>query len=71
MCGRFTRQYTWEELVRLYRLTEDYFKPNLQPRYNICPTTTIDTVVEHDGSGRSNQCAGASSLPGGNISSRK
>jgi putative SOS response-associated peptidase YedK len=47
MCGRFTRLYTWEQLVRLYRLTLGY--SNLQPRYNICPTTTIDTVVEKDG----------------------
>lgn len=38
--------YTWEELVRLYRLTDPYMFSNLQPRYNICPTTTIDTVVE-------------------------
>lgn len=49
MCGRFTRRYTWEELVRLYRLTDPYFISNLQLRYNICPTTTIDTVVEYDG----------------------
>jgi putative SOS response-associated peptidase YedK len=42
--------YTWEELVRLYRLTDPYTISNLQPRYNICPTTTIDTVVEVNGS---------------------
>jgi len=41
--------YTWEELVRLYRLTDPYMISNLQPRYNICPTTTIDTVVEECG----------------------
>jgi putative SOS response-associated peptidase YedK len=39
--------YTWEELVRLYRLT-DPFTSNLQPRYNVCPTTEIDTVVFGD-----------------------
>lgn len=44
MCGRFTRMYVWEELVRLYRLTETYMISNLLPRYNICPTTTIETV---------------------------
>ena len=43
MCGRFTRLYTWPELVALYRLTLG--KSNLQPRYNISPTTTIDTIV--------------------------
>jgi putative SOS response-associated peptidase YedK len=39
--------YTWEELVRLYRLT-DPFMTNLQPRYNICPTTTVDVIVSGD-----------------------
>jgi len=41
--------YTWEELIRLYRLTVPNIPSNLQPRYNICPTTTIDAVVEKDG----------------------
>lgn len=49
MCGRFTRMYTWEELVRLYRLTSPRNIPNLQPRYNICPTTTVDAIIEQDG----------------------
>lgn len=48
MCGRFTRMYTWEELVRLYRLGDPYMLSNLQPRYNICPTTEIDVVVRGD-----------------------
>ncbi len=47
MCGRFTRKYTWRELYELYRLTSP--ASNLQPRYNICPTTTIDTVISRDG----------------------
>ena len=47
MCGRFTRYYTWAELVRLYRLTMP--ASNLQPRYNICPTTTVDVVIFGDG----------------------
>lgn len=29
--------------MRLYRLTLG--TSNLQPRYNICPTTTIDAIV--------------------------
>ena len=49
MCGRFTRMYTWRELVALYRLTDQAPPSNLQPRYNICPTTTIDAVVERGG----------------------
>jgi putative SOS response-associated peptidase YedK len=48
MCGRFTRMYTWEELVRLYRLTDPYMISNLQPRYNICPTKEIDVVLRGD-----------------------
>src|SRR6266851_2963714 len=49
MCGRFTYRLTWPELVRLYRLTLDAPARNTQPRYNICPTTNIDAVIEHDG----------------------
>ena len=44
MCGRFTRMYTWHELVELYRLTMGA-PSNLEPRYNICPTDTIDVVL--------------------------
>ncbi len=47
MCGRFTNRLTWREIVGLYRLTVPA-KPerNLPARYNICPTTTIDAVIE-------------------------
>ena len=47
MCGRFTRMYTWQELVALYRLTLG--ASNLQPRYNIFPPTQVDAVLEMDG----------------------
>jgi putative SOS response-associated peptidase YedK len=43
MCGRFTRNYTWSEIRRLYQLTAP--ESNFQPRYNICPITDIDAVV--------------------------
>jgi putative SOS response-associated peptidase YedK len=49
MCGRFTYKLTWAEIVKLYRLTLDLPARNTQPRYNTCPTTTIDTVVSSDG----------------------
>jgi putative SOS response-associated peptidase YedK len=49
MCGRFTYRLTWPELVRLYRLTLDAPARNTQPRYNICPTTSIGAVIERDG----------------------
>jgi hypothetical protein len=38
MCGRFTRQYTWQQLHALYRLTVPEAIPNFQPDYNVCPT---------------------------------
>jgi putative SOS response-associated peptidase YedK len=47
MCGRFTYKLTWPELMRLYRLTAPARNP--QPRYNVCPTDTIDAVIERDG----------------------
>ena len=48
MCGRFTQKYTWRELVELYRLTQT--ARNLEPRYNVSPTTTIDALRVRDGS---------------------
>ena len=47
MCGRFTQNYTWREIVALYQLTQPAL--NLQARYNIAPTTTIDAVIPRDG----------------------
>jgi putative SOS response-associated peptidase YedK len=46
MCGRFTQAYTWEELSRLYRLTQP--ARNVRPQYNICPTDPIDVIMPGD-----------------------
>ena len=43
MCGRFTQAYTWEQLVRLYRLTMPAV--NTQPSYNVCPTDQVDVIL--------------------------
>jgi putative SOS response-associated peptidase YedK len=45
MCGRFTRNYTWAQIHGMYSLISP--ASNLQPRFNICPTDTIDAVVDH------------------------
>src|SRR6476660_2204987 len=49
MCGRFTNKLTWDEIMRLYRLTIKAPPHNLPPRYNICPTDPVDVVTERDG----------------------
>jgi putative SOS response-associated peptidase YedK len=49
MCGRFTYKLTWEEIVRLYRLTLDQPARNTQARYKVRPTDPVDTIVERDG----------------------
>ena len=49
MCGRATYKLTWEEIVALYRLTLGTAPHNFQPRFNVCPTTKIDAVIEQDG----------------------
>ena len=41
-CAVASPKATWRELVELYRLTQP--ARNLQPRYNIAPTTVIDAV---------------------------
>ena len=40
MCGRFTQNYTWEQVHAFLSV----FGPphNLQPHYNIAPTDTVD-----------------------------
>ena len=45
MCGRFTRNYTWQQIQALYRLTAPAAIPNFQPRFNVCPTDPVDTIV--------------------------
>ena len=50
MCGRFTNRLTWREIVALYRLSVPANpERNLPARYNICPTTMIDAVIEREG----------------------
>src|ERR1700692_1045750 len=53
MCGRFTNQYAWRELVDLYRITEPYIHPisNLEPRFNFAPMQR-GVVVRLDKEGR-------------------
>jgi putative SOS response-associated peptidase YedK len=41
---------TWREIVALYRLSVPATpERNLPARYNICPTQTIDAVIEREG----------------------
>jgi putative SOS response-associated peptidase YedK len=54
MCGRFTYKLTWPEIVKLYRLSLDTPARNPQARHNICPTTTVDTVIGRKGVGELN-----------------
>jgi putative SOS response-associated peptidase YedK len=49
MCGRSTYKLTWEEIVRLYKLTLDVAPHNFRPRHNVCPTTPIDAVIYSEG----------------------
>ena len=53
MCGRLTNQFTWRELVDLYRITEPYIAPisNLEPRFNFAPMQR-GIVIRLDKEGR-------------------
>ena len=52
MCGCFTARYTWAEVRAYYNLIPSEPPSNMRPRYNVCPTTTIDAVIR-DEAGRS------------------
>lgn len=45
MCGRFTQTYTWAEIHAMYNLVPATPR-NLQPRYNIAPTTQVGVVTQ-------------------------
>ena len=45
----FHQSTAWREIVALYRLSVPAFpERNLPARYNICPTTIIEAVIERD-----------------------
>lgn len=50
MCGRFAKHYTWEEIHAFSKpLTRPEMMPNFEPRYNVCPTQTIDVITQFEG----------------------
>lgn len=50
MCGRFAKHYTWEEIHAFSQpLTRPEMMPNFEPRYNVCPTQTVDVITQFKG----------------------
>ena len=49
MCGRTTKNYSWEQVHALYRLGLPSAIPNMQPSFNVCPTDPVDVIVPRDG----------------------
>jgi putative SOS response-associated peptidase YedK len=52
MCGRYTDNLTWSQIVELYRLTmPDEAPPGLRPSYNVAPTHVMP-IIRPAGNGR-------------------
>jgi putative SOS response-associated peptidase YedK len=63
MCGRYTHNLTWEQIVNLYRLTLPEEKPErLGPNYNVAPTHVMP-IIRPAGNGRELVMAGWGLIP--------
>lgn len=63
MCGRYTFNLTWEQIVSLYRLTLPEAPPErLRPNYNVAPTHVMP-IVRPAGNGRELVMAGWGLIP--------
>jgi putative SOS response-associated peptidase YedK len=49
MCGRTTKNDTWEQIHAMCQPTRPAALPNMQPSFNVCPTDLVDAIVERDG----------------------
>ncbi|MFO1086539.1 MAG: SOS response-associated peptidase [Reyranellaceae bacterium] len=63
MCGRYTYKLTWQEIVRLYRLTlPDEPPEKLRESYNVAPTHVMP-IIRPSGNGRELVMAGWGLVP--------
>lgn len=52
MCGRYTHDYTWEQIYRMYQLIQQAPPSNMPSNFNVCPTQVVD-VIRATAQGRS------------------
>ncbi len=53
MCGRYsTSRMTWREIHDLYRITEGVAALNLEPNFNVTPTSRMPIVRDREEDGR-------------------
>ena len=63
MCGRYTHNLTWQQIVSLYRLTlPDGEPPGLKPSWNVAPTHVMP-IIRPAGNGRELVMAGWGLVP--------
>jgi len=63
MCGRYTHNLTWQQIVELYRLTLPPEPPeSLRPSYNVAPTHVMP-IIRPAGNGRELVMAGWGLIP--------